>query len=236
MKHYCYKNAVHLVDIFSDEFVQGLGIQQDQLTNLKFTRGLRVRKTIARNTFSVFLNELVDECINKDIKFMNGGKFWYYLYLNAISEGNFNRIIKNGKIYTDVNLIESDFKIYEMLMFAKWKSRGPDVVKVRITYKKYKELVKKVNEGKRFQKSKKLRTFHHFTDRVSEKFPSLTKVQIEAIIKEGLYKIHENVIQKKMDMHLKNTRHELNLVFYRLKLQPKDQDGSIQERISGDQH
>jgi len=149
-KQYSYENAATFQDLFSDEFIKKLNIQPSQMEKLVCRRGMRVRKMFVRSVFAVFLNALIDDIIKNNIKFFFGGKHWFYIYIQKITELNFERIINNGKIYQDVDLINSDFNIYEFVFQSKFSEKKDKYRRIRIGYKKYKEIVRLVNNGKRY--------------------------------------------------------------------------------------
>jgi hypothetical protein len=149
-KQYNYSKAILMKDFFSDDFLKSLNITSNQMTHVKFNRGKRVKHMLIRNVFSVFLLILINDCIKNNTKFLYQGRYWFNIYIKKINSSNFNRIIKNG-IYNTVNLIDSDFKIYEFVFYSVYLPQKDRFRKLRINYETYQELIKKVNNGKRYQ-------------------------------------------------------------------------------------
>jgi len=150
-RQYDYSNASLMTDFFSEEFLEKVNIKQDQISEVKYKRGKRVRLMLCRNVFSVFLQILINDCIENNTKFLFRGRYWFYIYIKKITPGNFNRIINNG-IYKTVNLIDSDFSIYEFVFYSVYLNLGERFRRIRINYDTYQELIKKVNNGKRYYK------------------------------------------------------------------------------------
>lgn len=148
-KYYDYSNAATMTDLFDDEFLERLDLKTSQITGLKFRRGKRVKMMFIRNVFTVFLCMLIQECMEKNVKFLFQGKFWFYIYIKKINSGNFNRIIKNG-IYKTVDLIASDFNIYQFVLYSVYLPEGDRYRRIRICYDKYQELIQRVNKGQRY--------------------------------------------------------------------------------------
>jgi hypothetical protein len=150
-RQYDYSNASLMTDMFSEEFLDRVDIKQDQITGIKHKRGKRVRLMLCRNVFSVFLQIVIADCIKNNTKFLYRGRYWFYIYIKKVTKGNFNRIISNG-IYKTVNLIESDFNIYEFVFYSVYLNPLERFRRIRINYDTYQQLIDKVNNGKRYYK------------------------------------------------------------------------------------
>jgi uncharacterized membrane protein YheB (UPF0754 family) len=145
-----YKNAAKINDIIPEDFVKTLKITNDVIKT-RFNRGSRVKKQFAQKIFFRFLSLMIDDCIENNSKFVSPSRYWFAVYIKQINNGNRNRILKNRKIYTDVDLIASDFKIYEFVLRSSYLKGYNQNRRIRIGYKKYKELVSKVNKGSRYR-------------------------------------------------------------------------------------
>jgi hypothetical protein len=146
---YDYSKAAKLTDLFDEKFLDELDLKTSQITGVKFNRGKRVKLMFVRNVFTFFLALLIQECIQHNYKFLFNGKHWFYIFIKRINNGNFNRIMKNGT-YKRVDLIASDFKIYQFVFYSKYLPAGDRYRRININYDKYNELIDQVNQGKRY--------------------------------------------------------------------------------------
>lgn len=148
-KH-CYKNAAKINDIIPADFVSTLDIPNDAIKT-RFNRGARVKKQFAQKIFFRFLSLMIDNCMENNTRFISPSRYWFSICIKEINKGNRNRILKNRKIYQDVDLIASDFKIYEFVLRSSYLKGYNQNRRIRIGYAKYKDLVKKVNTGTRYR-------------------------------------------------------------------------------------
>lgn len=146
---YDYSKAAKLTDLFEEKFLDELDLKTSQITGVKFNRGKRVKMMFIRNVFTYFLSLLIEECIEYNSKFLFNGKYWFYIYIKKITSGNFQRIMKNGT-YKKVDLIASDFKIYQFIFYSVYLPRGDRYRRIMINYNLYDKLIEKVNNGKRY--------------------------------------------------------------------------------------
>ena len=144
-----YKNAAKINDVISEDFVRKLDIP-NEVIQTKFNRGIRVKKQFAQKIFFRFLKIIIEECINKNVRFVSPSRFWFSIYIKEMSQGNKNRILRNKKIYNNVDLIKSDFKIYEFVLRSGYLQGSNKYRRIRISYAKYQELIEKVNNGSRY--------------------------------------------------------------------------------------
>jgi hypothetical protein len=149
-QRHCYKNAAKIHDLINEEFVKTLNIPNEAIKT-KFNRGIRVKTQFAQKIFFRFLALVIDRCMEQNGKFISPSRYWFAIYIKEINKGNRNRILRNRKIYTDVDLIASDFKIYEFVLRSSYLRGYDQNRRIRIGYRKYKELVKKVNNGNRYR-------------------------------------------------------------------------------------
>ena len=149
--HYDYSKATKMSELFSDEFVKDLEIKRDQITGLKYKRGKRVKHMFVRNVFTFFMQLVINDCIERNIKFLYSGRYWFYIYIKKINKGNFDRIVKN-KTYKSVDMISSDFNIYEFVFYSVYMDKENRYRRIRIIYEKYNQLIDQVNKGKRYFK------------------------------------------------------------------------------------
>lgn len=145
-----YSDAAKINDIIPEEFVKKLIIPNDAIPN-KFNRGIRVKKQFAQKIFFRFLKIIIDECIQKNVRFISPSRYWFTIFIKEINSGNRKRILKNKEIYKEVDLIKSDFKIYEFVLRSSYLIGRLNNRRIRIAYQKYKELIQMVNNGMRYR-------------------------------------------------------------------------------------
>lgn len=144
-----YRTAAKINDVIDEPFVHTLDIPNSAI-QAKFNRGIRVKKQFAQKIFFAFLKLLIDDCIQNNAKFVSPTRFWFAIYIKEINRNNRKRILKTKGIYENVDLIKSDFKIYEFVLRSSYLTGYNRNRRIRIGYNKYKELVEAVNEGKRY--------------------------------------------------------------------------------------
>lgn len=144
---YDYSEASKIDHIIPDEFCDSLDIKSYSV-KAKHKRGRRVKRRAVRNVFFDFLNVLIEELMEKNHRFVSPTREYFVLFIKEKSYESIRRIYKNG-IYQDVDPIQSEGKIYEFFIHFHVDGR---VVRrpVRISYKKYKELIERVNKGQRY--------------------------------------------------------------------------------------
>lgn len=144
-QHY-YKDAKTIKDVISPEFVQTLNLKSYQF-DVKTTRGHVRKERFAQKVFATFLDLVITDLIENNNKFLSPTKNWFTIFIREVSPMNKKKILAS-KAYQNVDLIQSDFKFYEFVFYSSYlydKYRS-----IRISYIKYKELIAKVNEGKRY--------------------------------------------------------------------------------------
>lgn len=144
-----YRDAAKINEIISEDFVRKLEIPNEVIAT-KFNRGIRVKKQFAQKIFFRFLKIIIEECMLKNVRFVSPSRFWFSIYIKEMNKNNRQRILKNKEIYKDVELINSDFKLYEFVLFSSYLKGFNNNRRIRIAYQKYKELIRLVNKGKRY--------------------------------------------------------------------------------------
>ncbi len=144
-----YRTASKINNIVSEDFVKSLEIPNNVIQT-KFNRGTRVKKQFAQKIFFRFLKIIIQECITNNVKFISPSRYWFAIYIKEVNNANKKRILKTKGIYNNVDLISSDFKIYEFVLRSSYLTGYNQNRRIRISYNKYKELVEEVNLGKRY--------------------------------------------------------------------------------------
>lgn len=216
MKIYDYSKAAALKDFFDDEFMERLSLRDYQLSNIAFRRGKFVHKKFVRTVFSIFMKAVLQDCIDNDVKFLAPGRYWFYIYIKTKTENELRRIALTN-VYKKVNLIQSDFNIYQFCFYSIYLPQKDRYRDIRISYDKYHEMVDKVNEGKRYVTKKRIRRFDHYIPALMEAFPDLGEKKIRMIVREGCYRIQEALVVKQKDLRMKNTSHKFSMTFYKFK-------------------
>lgn len=213
MKHYDYSNATKFRDLFSDEFLESLEIKNEQLTHVVFKRGKRVHLEFIRSVFTAYMKAIVQDCMDNNTKFIAPGRFWFTIYIAKISDSNLNRILKSG-IYKNVDLLRSEFNIYQFMFYSPYLKKSDNKRRIRINYPKYNELIEKVNNGRRYGRHKE-RHYKYYFKKVREQFPGITHDQLDRIVREGCYQLQRTITCDEKDVLLKNSYHKFSMTIFR---------------------
>jgi hypothetical protein len=209
MGRYSYDKALRLKHIFSPLFVKGLGMSCADFFSTTHRSGTRAKRIYINNVFASAIRFIMDTCINEDARF-NGYRNSYSIYIRRKSETDIDRILKTG-IYKGVDLIESEFNFYEFTFYA----RPGKYAGVRISYKRYQELVGLVNHGKRYiKKKRKVITTKDVVTAMTRMYQVTPKRFIEIIIRHGMEEIRKAVLRNH-DVVIRNDSTPINFVIYR---------------------
>jgi hypothetical protein len=216
MKLYNYDKDDKLTSFYDTEFLEKLDLKAEQMENLVFKRGKRVKLSFTRSVFVAFMKLVVDDCIKNDVKFVAPGKAWFYIYISKTPDANVERIIRTN-IYKDVDMFASGFSVYEFTFYSVYLPQGNRYRSIRIGYKKYKDVIAKANTGFRYAKKKVIRTYHSYIDDLAKVYPGLTIDQLRMIIRHGCWQIHKQVALDKKDLRMKNTFYKFSMTIFKYK-------------------
>lgn len=156
---YDYSNAATINDVLPLEFCQSLQIQASQV-QAKYKNGKRVKRQYVQKIFYDFLKLIIDECMQKNVCFISPTVPYFAIYIKKKMDWETGRILKRGKTYNNVDLIESDCLIYEFVFFMNLRkgigrnanplNRLKRYRAIRIGHTKYMELIDRVNKGQRY--------------------------------------------------------------------------------------
>jgi|GEM_PF-3277376 hypothetical protein len=146
---YDYSDAAKIEQLIPDEFCDSMGIKSYQVRAVH-NRGKRVKRRLVRSVFHDFLTLLVEELMNTNNRFISPNKEYFVFFIKEKSPQSIRRIYSN-KIYTTIDPVKSGGKIYEYFIHFHLQKK---TVKrpVRISRKKYLELITRVNKGQRYFK------------------------------------------------------------------------------------
>lgn len=144
-----YRNSAKINQIIAEDFVRKLEIPNEVIAT-KFNRGIRVKKQFAQKIFFRFLKIIIEECLHKNVRFISPSRFWFSIFIKEMNQVNRQRILKNKEIYKEVDLISSDFKLYEFVLRSSYLRGYKNNRRIRIAYQKYRELIQLVNKGQRY--------------------------------------------------------------------------------------
>lgn len=103
-----------------------------------------------RKLFMDFIKLVVDDCIENNHKFLSPNQKYFFIYIREKREPEYQFIMnKITKCYTGVDLIKSDAKIYEFVLYSKYL-HPKWFRQIRISHYKYMTLIDKVNKGRRY--------------------------------------------------------------------------------------
>lgn len=148
-KTYNYRFAKKIKDVVPDTFVESLKIDTSSL-NKAYCRRRSKRNAYVRGVFFDFLRLLIDDCITNNHRFISPNREYFAVYIREKNKGEQERILgRVSKVYIDMDILGSDGKVYEFVLYSKFLH--PNWYRqIRIGHHKYKELMVKVNNGKRY--------------------------------------------------------------------------------------
>ena len=147
---YCYERASKIKDLFPEEFCDSLFLKPDEM-NVKVSHGKVRKHRYIRRIFFDFLKLMIEDCIENNSKFTAPCYPTFQVFIKEKPDFEVKKILRR-KAYKMVDLVESDFKIYEFTFFSPYMHKGNQYRSIRISYTHYKQLAQKVNEGKRYFK------------------------------------------------------------------------------------
>lgn len=146
-QRYDYYEAAKIADLVPDHWITKQDIDAS-------TWGLRGNKREiskrCRAVFIDFLGLVIKDCIENNVRFYSPGNRNFQLFINEKPAWETEKIYKKiKKVYRHVDLIGSDGKIYQFVLYSRfigYKAYRP----VRIGQKDYRRIVELVNAGKRY--------------------------------------------------------------------------------------
>lgn len=208
MGRYCYDKATRLKDVFTQGFVRGLGISSKHMNTPR--RGIVRQTAYVYRIFAEALNEIVNRCIDEDLSF-RGIDDSFRIDIRKKSKADMDRIMRISNIYSNVDLIESEFNIYEFIFYSFGYKR---YASIRISRAKYHRMVDLVNKGKRYLKNKKRLSIAQVCKGVQVKFPNTPPEHIEIIVREGMDAMKKCVVND-LDMLIEQPRIPIRFLVYK---------------------
>ena len=143
-QRYDYSRAIKIRSIVPDHFIDSLGMKGKRIDIGKQCRAL----------FFDFLRLVVDDCIENNNKFNSPNRKTFSIAIREKSEWECEHILNNiDKKYKDVDVLRSSGKFYHFVFHSLYvgvKAHRP----IRISFGRYKQLIKNVNQGKRYRARK----------------------------------------------------------------------------------
>lgn len=147
---YCYEKAAKIKDLFPEAFCEGLFLKPAEM-NVKATDGKLRKQRYIRRIFFDFLKIMIEDCIENNSKFTAPCYPTFRVFIKEKPDFEVRKILEKNT-YKMVNLVESDFKIYEFCFYSPYLKRKNRYRNIRVGYKHYNQLAEKVNQGKRYFK------------------------------------------------------------------------------------
>ena len=192
-----------LQDIFKQDFIRSLVIepslyayQEKEGSKKGGNRGIIAKRSYVHRIFAMTFDLIVHRMIEE------GGVFkaplypapMYMFFCSMSEEKTMHRLSYKRGVFTEVNPIDCDFKLYRLLLVA--KDKFPRIHPVKIPYDSYRRVIHLVNKGMRYvdsfvYKGCEINTLSvpDFRDEVLELHPGLTNATYLKIMKEGFKKI-----------------------------------------------
>lgn len=209
-------------DLFSEEFVSQIGIYPSQMHDLQFNRGMKVKRRFAQRIFLEFLQMVVRECVEGNKKFISANKNYFCIYIRQMPEAMKKRILSNDQIYTNVDLLSSGFNMYNFVLYSPFLPKGSRMRSLRISYGEYKDLVRRVNEGQRYD-PKIIFKMEDIMPKMKEAFPEMGESVMSRIIRQGCRGMFHHLCMNK-NLLLENKRRKISYKVYNQKRKTKKKD------------
>lgn len=170
-----------------------------------------------RAVFFDFIKLVVDDCIEHNSMFTSPGPKEFSIYITEKTDKEVLSILKRGA-YKDVDVINADGKIYQF--YIRSTHIGPLMWRhVRIGYRRYWEMAKRVNEGKRYLQRElnpvapKNTNMYTFMDKLVEMYPDVDEIMIRKLIRRGCQNIHNNM-RKEQDVLIQSAKQDIKFLVY----------------------
>lgn len=173
-----YRNYPHLnfTDIVNKECIKKLGLKYTRLNQLSNnTQHYKYFTNIFSKVLVPLFRYAIEDCIENGHIFKLG-TLDSYLKLENDNSLTKQRLNSNGTVYADIDLLESDFSIYRFTLTTPYIK-----YEVRISYDIYKKIVKKTNEGSKFESFITKRP-KDYLEQLEKDLPIYTKDEIKLII------------------------------------------------------
>lgn len=150
---YDYSKAWRMRHILPDKYILAeVRLRPDQVTKpdcptLDYHKNRRCQ--VARAVFMRFIEMVVDDMIQNNSSFVSPNMDYFTLKIRKCSDPKTRHLLEqSGTAYQDVNIFRSDGQVYEMVLQS--KALPFPTWQVRISHAKYKQVVRNVNNGKRY--------------------------------------------------------------------------------------
>jgi len=230
-KVYDYSDAAVLKDVIPDALVRKVPIVKKKVPSYTGHKG-----KVVRAVFLDFLQILMDELIKTNAVFQSPNLETFQVFIREKSYAEQRRLRASTKIYQDVDLIASMGKIYEFVLMS---GSLPDSKyrKIRISYSRYKDLVKAANGGMFYYsnvprgKVEKLR-MAHFIPKLKELYPGIDDGVLKIIINNGCHNIIQELIRGR-DVNISGGRRRARFLIYKFRdfLKEKQRDVEVRQHI-----
>lgn len=196
---YDYRQAVHANGIITDEFVESLGLKPRNLYQ-KFSKGRQSQQEFTRRVFMHGMKLVLETCMATNKVFVSPTLPNYQIYIRPKNPGEVQSIIKKPIVYKNVDLFETDFRIYEFVLHC-GKALPERTTRIRIGYTMYKELVDRANKGQSYSEvgTAALGTFSMsmIARELEVLYPTIDSIMINRILRQGFYRIMRCVMEYK---------------------------------------
>lgn len=228
---YDYSDAATIRDVIPDTLVKRVPIQKKSVPSYTGHKG-----KVVRAIFLDFLQLLMDELIRTNAVFQSPNLETFQVFIREKSYAEQRRLRASTKIYQDVDLIASMGKIYEFVLMSRFLP-GSKYRKIRISYNRYKDLIKAVNGGMFYYSNvprgniTKLRMIH-FIPKLKKLYPGVTDKVLKTIINNGCHNITQELIRGRDVNIVGGSRRAKFLIYkYRDFRKEKEKDVEVGQHI-----
>jgi hypothetical protein len=144
---YNYVNAPGIRTLFPNGVFKKIEIK-NEWTGSKNNRGAKVKDPFIRAIFMDFLKIVVQDCIERNVKFIAPVLGSFSIFISEKSKEAVRRDLNAKGIYENVDPIASEFRIYQFSV----KNRNAKRLfwPVRISNNIYSQIVDRVNKGQKY--------------------------------------------------------------------------------------
>lgn len=200
------KRSSTLQTIFKESFIKSLDIEpyvyaykEKEGNKPGGNRGLRAKRSFVHRVFSLFFDTVVNDMVEDNLTF-KAPTFpkIIYMYIGLKPEEESFRLFSRKKgLYTSINPIETDFKLYHFYLVSSFEGKR-FMYRVKIPLKTYQRLLYKLEQGFRYCDQPVTRrtsinkiTTRDYSEEMLSINPGLTHSTYLRIIKEGFMRITE---------------------------------------------
>ncbi len=200
---YDYSQALRLKDLSNDHHCKKF-----DLSVAPYRKGKRARAIAV-----AFLKLVTTDAIENNTVFISPNKDSFSLSIREKSQKSISHILKKiSKAYTTVDLIKSDGKIYEFMLYQ--KGIPGRCRTLRIGYSDYQKLITEVNNGKRYS-GMKVKKAADYMEQLQTQFPK----ENEKVLAEVVNLFCHNIVKAlKMEKDVRIRTPKVKMTIYKQRM------------------